>query len=494
VLLLAWRGQAAAYCCFTQLSGCNFHTCALTTTDSLAVCWGDDSELQSTPLPGQFASLAAGGYHTCALRADGTAECWRVDYRTQSTPPAGTFTQIAVGAEHTCGLRSDGTVECWGYEGETPTLSGTFVQIEAGSYHTCGIRPNGLAECWGDATAGPGADQRTPPAPDVYSVCGDGLTEGLETCDDGNTVDTYACTNACQNARCGDQIVGSAEQCDDGNLIDTDACTNTCQNASCGDSTVGSGEPCDDGNNDSGDGCTAACVREICGDGVVNNVSENCDDGNAISGDGCSATCATKCCGDGVVNNGAAEECDDGNTESNDGCSADCKADCAAQPLPDCRGASVSSLLVRDSSIDTKDIVKWKWVKGAATSVAELSDPTAGGTYNICLYPDVPGTGALSAQILLPAGPPWEVIGIKGYRYRDLSLAVDGVFYLQIIAGTDGRSKIVLTAFGTNLPDILMPATSYTVQLVDTRAGTCWGSVFTSGAKSATLFKARALN
>ena len=37
-------------------------------------------------------------------------------------------------------------------------------------------------------------------------VCGDGVLGGIEQCDDGNTVDADACTNACRLPRCGDGI------------------------------------------------------------------------------------------------------------------------------------------------------------------------------------------------------------------------------------------------------------------------------------------------
>ena len=91
----------------------------------------------------------------------------------------------------------------------------------------------------------------------------------------------------------------------------------------CGNGVLNVGEQCDDGNQTPGDGCSATCSSEPrCGDGVVNG-AEQCDDGNTTSGDGCSATCTTETrCGDGIVNGG--EQCDDGNTTSGDGCSATC--------------------------------------------------------------------------------------------------------------------------------------------------------------------------
>jgi len=61
----------------------------------------------------------------------------------------------------------------------------------------------------------------------------------------------------------------------------------------CGDGVVEGGEACDDGNTVDGDGCQADCTitpESTCGDGVV-DTGEECDDGNTIDGDGCSAAC-----------------------------------------------------------------------------------------------------------------------------------------------------------------------------------------------------------
>ncbi|MEE2789796.1 MAG: DUF4215 domain-containing protein, partial [Myxococcota bacterium] len=70
------------------------------------------------------------------------------------------------------------------------------------------------------------------------NVCGNGLAEQGEECDDGNADETDECTNACRIASCGDGIIQSAEMCDDGNRVNTDACTNQCQSAACGDGII----------------------------------------------------------------------------------------------------------------------------------------------------------------------------------------------------------------------------------------------------------------
>lgn len=117
---------------------------------------------------------------------------------------------------------------------------------------------------------------------------------------------------------CGDGILEDFEMCDDGNLIDGDGCSMSCLletsvpggggggvGALCGNAVLEVQEQCDDGNVQSGDGCSAACALEfsppveppevpletpVCGNGL-REVGERCDDGNLSNGDGCSNVC-----------------------------------------------------------------------------------------------------------------------------------------------------------------------------------------------------------
>jgi cysteine-rich repeat protein len=87
---------------------------------------------------------------------------------------------------------------------------------------------------------------------------------------------------------CGNGVIDVGEQCDDGNENDHDACTNKCLKASCGDGITETGvEECDDGNNNETDACTPHCKKARCGDGIVETGVEECDDGNDVPGDGC---------------------------------------------------------------------------------------------------------------------------------------------------------------------------------------------------------------
>jgi cysteine-rich repeat protein len=63
----------------------------------------------------------------------------------------------------------------------------------------------------------------------VQFVCGSGVLDPGEQCDDGNTIDGDGCDSNCTLTGCGNGIVTAGEQCDDGNLIDGDGCSSTCQ-------------------------------------------------------------------------------------------------------------------------------------------------------------------------------------------------------------------------------------------------------------------------
>ena len=112
-------------------------------------------------------------------------------------------------------------------------------------------------------------------------VCGDGVVDDGEECDDGNDVDTDDCLSTCVAAKCGDGAVfEGTEECDDGNMVDTDACLNTCVAAKCGDGVVQEGvEQCDDMNMVDDDACSNACVSATCMDKVKNGAELDVDCG-----------------------------------------------------------------------------------------------------------------------------------------------------------------------------------------------------------------------
>ncbi|MCY1013037.1 DUF4215 domain-containing protein [Nannocystis pusilla] len=91
---------------------------------------------------------------------------------------------------------------------------------------------------------------------------------------------------------CGNGVQELDEECDDGNLEEGDLCLSTCVEATCGDGIVWIGqESCDDGNDEDGDDCPSTCVSAHCGDRFLLAFQEACDDGNNVDGDGCSSQC-----------------------------------------------------------------------------------------------------------------------------------------------------------------------------------------------------------
>ena len=106
---------------------------------------------------------AVGGYHTCALRHDGTPVCWGNDGSGRSSPPGEEqLLAISTGNSNTCGLREDGSPICWGddtHAQSSPPEGERFIAISSGSTQTCAIRHDRSVACWGWSDFG----QTSPP-------------------------------------------------------------------------------------------------------------------------------------------------------------------------------------------------------------------------------------------------------------------------------------------------------------------------------------------
>ena len=170
------------------------HTCALTSTGA-ALCWGDNDSGQlgngttlrafvPVPIPGLLSgvtALAAGSYHTCAVRSGG-ALCWGYNQYGQlgngstsnsSTPVPVTglssgVKAIATGIGYgfTCALTSAGAGRCWGDNSNgqlgngaaasslVPTqvtgLASGVTAIATGAAFGCALAASGGVSCWGD--------------------------------------------------------------------------------------------------------------------------------------------------------------------------------------------------------------------------------------------------------------------------------------------------------------------------------------------------------
>jgi cysteine-rich repeat protein len=212
-------------------------------------------------------------------------------------------------------------------------------------------------------------------------VCGDGVVDDGEACDDGNDDNSDACVEGCVAAACGDGFVGPGELCDDGNLSDGDGCTAACTLASCGDGVVDAGEACDDGNQSDGDACLSTCTKAVCGDGVVHEGVEACDDGNQNDGDGCSNACVAASCSDKLVNGGETDiDCGGPDCPAcADGAACVADADCESGT---CGGGTCGTGLVvpncQDMAVDAAAL--WKSVVSTRCGAAcHLNNAALGG-------------------------------------------------------------------------------------------------------------------
>lgn len=243
--------------------------------------------------------------------ANNLVECWDVTSLAGSDP-SGTWTLVVIDHSN----RDVGTLNSW-------TLN-----IDTSMCPVCG---DGLHESGEECDEG-AQNSDTPNATCRINcklpTCGDGILDDsmpcLEICDDGNTADGDYCSSDCQliTGSCGDGILQNNEQCDDGNNNENDYCNSSCKTIGyCGDGVQQSNEICDDGNNNTGDYCSPDCQTETgnCGDGIVQD-NEQCDDMNSDENDYCNNSCETiGSCGDGVVQ-GSLEQCDDANGDPTDAC------------------------------------------------------------------------------------------------------------------------------------------------------------------------------
>jgi cysteine-rich repeat protein len=189
-------------------------------------------------------------------------------------------------------------------------------------------------------------------------ICGNGVVEPGEVCDDANGDDADGCTSSCLFPR--DHACVASAQCQT-KLCEGQVCT-PCTSAGqcgsglrcaegnclfggeqCGDATVQAGEACDDANLNEQDQCTSACLLPF---------GRACTHATQCASTICSAGSCTPCrgdsecsgglrcaiglcltdkqmslipnlCGNGLVEGG--EACDDGNGAYGDGCTPSCQ-------------------------------------------------------------------------------------------------------------------------------------------------------------------------
>ena len=104
-------------------------------------------------------AIAAGNLHTVALKTDGTVVAWGSNTSGQCNVPVGLsgVVAIAAGSSHTVALKTDGTVVVWGaspLQTNVPVGLTGVVAITAGSGHTVALKADGTVVAWGSNTSG----------------------------------------------------------------------------------------------------------------------------------------------------------------------------------------------------------------------------------------------------------------------------------------------------------------------------------------------------
>lgn len=149
---------------------------------------------------------------------------------------------------------------------------------------------------------------------------------------------------------------------------------------------------------------------------------------------------------------------------------------CDLAPADGCRlpfvGGKASILLVDKTGSDG-DSLRWKWLRGTATSYPDYGTPLSTTEYALCLY----DTNGLVLDAIVPAGSAWQG-GLTGFKYKNRSGTPDGVTQIQLKTGTDGKAKILVQASGPALamPSLATIAPPLRVQLRNSD-GACWEAV-----------------
>ncbi|MDY0003016.1 MAG: protein kinase [Polyangia bacterium] len=189
------------------------HSCAIG-ADGLVHCWGRNGSGQlgdgtSTDrlIPvkvkglGKAIAITAGADHSCALLEEGDIRCWgdnqggqlgldtagqsRLD--PQSVPDLKATVAIAAGGFHTCALAANGSVWCWGKNDRGQLGLGDLepraiptkvdglsdvLSLSASGSHSCVVTKGGAAHCWGDNASGQVGDGASSPQVKPRQVSG----------------------------------------------------------------------------------------------------------------------------------------------------------------------------------------------------------------------------------------------------------------------------------------------------------------------------------
>jgi hypothetical protein len=175
-----------------QIDVAHEYACAIDTELSIH-CWGDEASTgypvgsypdgTTDPPEGSYTHISTGYNHACAIE-EGSRDivCWGGCVDGECDSPPGDYISVAAGGwqrvlsyyytynrAYTCGVTTTGALRCWGgddpFEDYPPPSSGRFTDVWAYGGFACAIDTGGEIHCWG-----PRADDFEPPAGDYEMV------------------------------------------------------------------------------------------------------------------------------------------------------------------------------------------------------------------------------------------------------------------------------------------------------------------------------------
>jgi subtilisin family serine protease len=162
--------------------------------------------------------------------------------------------------------------------------------------------------------------------------------------------------------------------------------------------------------------------------------------------------------------------------------------ECPRNPRAGCKrptASRASRLYMKvNSARHTRDLLKWQWKRGAATSPGEFGDPTTNAAYSFCIYPAQAPRLRLNAS--MPAGglcasrPCWSSFG-TGWKYADRLLSPTGISSLKLRAGDVGQASVEVKGAGERLQAPQLPLIgTVRAQLINTATNECWEAAYSS--------------
>ncbi len=364
-------------------------------------------------------------------------------------------------------------------------LGGTVApdgQTFTGLAYVCGDSPSSCCALGGPVSFNAMGDQ-------ISVVCGNGILEGPESCDDGNTTSGDGCDANCQVEPChhcsGQPSTCSTDAdesfCDDGNLCTLNACNATGSCVVTG--LMPAGTTCEYGH---------LCTESACDSaGTCVVTDNNCDDGNPCTVDQCVPTvgcehmtlpfsipCFPDPCTVGTCNGATCEVLGPNDCNDGDPCTADsCDPQLGCQHTSDvrsCRSAQATRLVIKDGATASKDKRLWKWAKGDATVLSDFGTPTTTTSYTLCVFAGT--TAAIVGEAgFQPSAQTWSAIGQRGFKYKEPG----GVFTnMTLLSGPAGKAKIILKGKGVAAPTEPPYPPPLTIQLTNSSTNACWSSTF----------------